>query len=128
MSAFLDEVFAAQEAPPRPPRRASEGLSGSGKRFATLLTLMAGLTAVPTFIMIRVGVDELESSVATPVRPIVLGVPGKPPPSNKQPEVVEPQASWKLPVVPPEPVAPQREPILERKAVVDTSPRPVAKK
>lgn len=134
MSEFLDEVLAAPEAPRRPPRRAGEGLSGSSKRFATLLTLMIGLTAVPTFIMVRVGVAELRSSAAAPVRPILLEVPEKPAPPNKQqqpqrqPPVIEPQQSWSLPVIPPEPVAPQREPILERKAVVDTSPRPVAKK
>ena len=127
MSAFLDEVLAAQDTPRHPPRRTGEGLSGSSKRFATLLTLMVGLTAVPTFIMVRAGVEELRSSTAIPVRPIVLGVPDKPPPSNSQPPVIEPQQSWSLPIIPPEPVVPQRDPILERKAVVDTSPRPVAK-
>jgi hypothetical protein len=127
MSTFLDEVFAAQQEPPRP-RRAGEGLSGSSKRFAILLTLMVGLTAVPTFIMVRVGVEELRSSAASPVRPILLVVPDPTPPSNKEPLVIEPKQSWSLPVVPPKPVVPQQVPILERKAVVDTSPRPVAKK
>jgi hypothetical protein len=129
MSAFLDEVFAAQDARHRPPRRTGEGLSGSGKRFATLLTLMVGLTAVPTFIMVRAGADELRAFPVAPVRPILLEVPEKTPPSNKQPLVIEPRRSWSLPVMPPpQPVAPQRAPILERTAVVDTSARPVAKK
>jgi hypothetical protein len=128
MSAFLDEVFAAQQAQQRPPRRTGEGLSGSSKRFATLLTLMVGLTAVPTYIMVRVGVEQLRSSAVSPIRPILLDVPDKAPPQNKQPQPIEPEQSWSLPVIPPEPVAPQRNPILERKAIVDTSPRPVAKK
>jgi hypothetical protein len=124
----LDEVFGVQQAQQRPPRSSGEGLSGSSKRFVTLLTLMVGLTAVPTFIMVRAGVEELRSSAATPVRPILLVVPEKPSPTNKQPFVSEPQLSWSLPIVPPEPVAPQQEPVLERKAVVDTSARPVARK
>lgn len=128
MSAFLDEVFAVQQAQQHPPRRTGEGLSGSSKRFAILLTLMVGLTAVPTYIMVRVGVEELRSSAASPVRPILLDVPDKAPPQNQQPLPIEPEQSWALPVIPPKPIVPQSNPILERKAVVDTSPRPVAKK
>lgn len=128
MSAFFDEVFAEQQAQRHPPRRSGEGLSGSGKRFATLLTLMVGLTAVPTFIMVRAGVEQLRSLPAAPVRPILLEVPEKAPPPNKEPLVIVPEPTWSLPVIPPEPVVPQRVPILERTAVVDTSVRPVAKK
>jgi hypothetical protein len=128
MSAFLDEVLVQRQARHRRFRRAGEGLSGSGKRFATLLTFMVGLTAVPTFIMVRAGVEELRSSPAAPVRPILLEVPEKAPPPNKQPLLIEPRKSWALPVIPPNVVVPQRVPILERKAVVDTSPRPIAKK
>lgn len=128
MSSFLDEVFAEQQARQHRPRRSGEGLSGSGKRFATLLTLLVGLTAVPTFIMVRAGVQELRSLPAAPVRPTLLEVPDKPPPSNKQPLVAEPEQAWSLPVLPSEPVVPQRVPLLERTAVVDTSVRPVAEK
>ncbi|HEX6683938.1 MAG TPA: hypothetical protein VF062_14135 [Candidatus Limnocylindrales bacterium] len=127
MPNFLEAVLGAQDTKHPPARRAGDGLSGSGKRFAILLILMVGLTAVPTFIMIRAGTEELRSTAAAPVRPIVLGVPEPPPQPNKKPPVAGQQQGWSLPVLPPQPVEPQREPVLERKAVVDTSPRPVHK-
>jgi hypothetical protein len=129
MSKFLEEVLAKPpQAVTGPVVKPKEGLAGSPQRYAILLTLMAGLTAGPTWIMVRAGADELDVAAASPARPIVMGVPGAPPPANTPPPQAKERAEW-IPQAPPpeQPVVPQQNPIIERTSIVDTSTRPVHK-
>lgn len=129
MSKFLEEVLAKPPPPvARPVVKRKEGLAGSPQRYAILLTLMAGLTAGPTWLMVRAGADELDVAAVSPARPIVMGVPGAPPPANTLPPQAQGRAEW-IPQPPPpeQPVAPQPNPTLERTSRVDTSTRPVHK-
>lgn len=129
MSDFLEDVLKSQSPPIRHRRRAAIGLSGSTRRYAILLTLMAGLTAVPSWIILRAGVNGLgDSHSAGPVRPLL--VPAAPPETSSTvaPPVSSQEPARVNPVEPP--VAKERPPTpqLERRSVVDTPTRPVRKK
>lgn len=130
MSEFLDEVLAAQsdagEPSPRRPRRVDEGLSGSAKRYAMLLALLVSLTAVPTWIMLRVGADELNQRMAVPVRPVLPLHPPQPTEEPVRVPVVIPEpviSEPAMPVVPPAPTKSRKPKVLERSSTVDTPPR-----
>ncbi|WP_117212409.1 hypothetical protein [Allorhizocola rhizosphaerae] len=130
MSDFLEQVFAAQalEASPRRRRRKlDKGFAGG--RYAVMVTLMAGLTAVPTWIMLRAGAEGLDQPAAASLQPLLidLAVPDTAAPVTPSPTVVahrEPQS----PVQPPLPPVATTPPVLEKRSYVDTGTRPVQKK
>ncbi|GIH11554.1 hypothetical protein Rhe02_96210 [Rhizocola hellebori] len=133
MSDFLEQVLKAPAVTRRASRGPTYGLSGSGRRYAVLLTLMAGMTAVPSWIILKAGVNGLGTSVAAPVQPLLAPASAQsriePDPAAAAPEPVVPRVP--VPVLPPElPSQPQPvpSPLLERRSVVDTPDRPVRKK
>lgn len=68
MSNFLEEVLSA---PPHHHRRKhATGLS-SKARYAAMITVMAGLTAGPTWIVLKTGADSITSSAPLPVSPLL---------------------------------------------------------
>jgi hypothetical protein len=130
MSDFLEQVFAAQAIEVSPRRAQCKPDKGfAGGRYAVMLTLMAGLTAVPTWIMLRAGADRLDQPAAASLQPLLidLAVPDTAAPATPSPPVVahrEPQ----LPAQPPLPPAATKQPVLEKQSYIDTGTRPVQKK
>lgn len=132
----------------------TSGLAGSTRRYALLVALMVGLTALPTWIVLRAGVEGVDPWVAGPVRPFVVPgdsvtpqparplVPGGRPtrpapqadPAQAQPAPVPP-AVIALPPAPPVPVrertrwdsaADKQRPVWKRtKKKVTSRPTPV---
>ena len=131
MSDFLEEVFVAQANQPSPRRRRRKPHPGfSGRRYAVLLTVMASLTAVPTWIMLRAGASGIDGPTAASVQPLLLphidlGVPASAAPwalSSPMPVHGQPQPPAQQ--EPPQ-VAPPL--LLEGRSYVDTGTRPVRK-
>ena len=71
MSDFLEQVLKAPARHQAPRRADRYGLSGSGRRYAVLLTLMAGMTAVPSWIILKAGVNGLGTTAAAPIQPLL---------------------------------------------------------
>jgi hypothetical protein len=132
MSDFLEQVFAAQAlevSPRRRRRKLDEGFAG--RRYVVMLTVMASLTAVPTWIMLRAGANGLGQPVAAAsVQPLLvphidLGVPASAPPEAQSP----PAVAQRVPHPPPAQEQPQAAPpVLEGQSYVDTGSRPVQKR
>lgn len=136
MSDFLEDVL-KPEPVPNSRGRSRPGKPTSPRRYAALLALMAGLTAVPTWIMLRAGVSGLDREMASPAQPLLDPISPRPQITFTVPPTIEPVApsipDREMPApplrapTPPEPVPPAP-PILERQSVVDTPVRPTRKK
>lgn len=128
MSDFLEEVLSAP--PPSHRRAPALGLSGSTRRYAAMLTVMAGLTAVPTWIVLKTGANSLSSTAPLQVSPLLA--PPVAPSFPQDPvwvpdEPVPPKKSHLIKPPEPAPPAATTAPIEEHKAVVKTPKRPVHK-
>jgi hypothetical protein len=116
-------------------RRHGPGLTGSARRYAAMLTVMAGLTAVPTWVILKTGVTGLSTEAVAPVSPLIVPLPPvapvSPEPAQQDPaphmdEAEPPQAARTQTAPAPAPaITPPRE---EHTAIVDTPDRPVRKK
>src|SRR5688572_10713278 len=134
MSDFLEQVLKAPTVTRRASRGPTHGLSGSGRRYAVLLTLMAGMTAVPSWVILKAGVNGLGgTTAAAPLQPLLAPASAPPPASGGPVEPLPPEPL--VPRVPlqvlPDPPALETtppDPVLERRSVVDTPDRPVRKK
>ncbi len=130
MSDFLEQVFAAQALQTSPRRRRRKRDQGfSGRRYAVMLTLMASLTAVPSWVMLRAGAHGIDQTAAAGVQPLLVPqidflVPPKAPPEAQTP----PLGAWREPQTPAQQPPQAAPPVLEGRSYVDTGPRPVQKR
>lgn len=126
MSDFLEEVLSAP--PPSHRRAPALGLSTT-RRYALMLTVMAGMTAVPTWLVLKAGSDSLSSSAPPQVSPLLAPpasqalqdpprVRDEPVPAKQTPKIVAPE---------PAPPSVKESPVEEHTAVVKTKKRPVHK-
>ncbi len=126
MSDFLEEVLSAP--PPSHRRAPALGLSTT-RRYALMLTVMAGMTAVPTWLVLKAGSDSLSSSAPPQVSPLLAPpasqalqdpprVRDEPVPVKQTPKIVAPE---------PAPPSVKESPVEEHTAVVKTKKRPVHK-